>query len=403
MVCYFLNMKFLKHNNICGDFILNNFIDLVDNEKLLKDCNYLYSIPELGFELHKTKEYVQKELNKMGIDVIECGKCGLTATIGKGKRCVLLRADMDAIDIEGKGAFHGCGHHMHTSMLLGAARILKGNEGKLKNTVKLMFQPAEEILEGALDMINSGVLENPRPDAAFMIHMATAIDIPCGSLIFPGKGNIAPAADYFEVNIEGKGCHGSQPNKGYDPITASAQVVTALSNIRSRELAAKENAMLTIGCIRGGGAPNAIAPRVSMGGTMRAYDDNTRKFLKQRLEDITTNICTAMRTKGSVNYTRGCPSLVNDEALLENIMKLATELFGKDQVIDASLLDASDSSAGSEDFSYVSQKIPSVMVSLAGGQTSKGYKHPLHHPEVKFDTNALCAGSALMAYIGINL
>ncbi len=381
---------------------MNNFLELIEKESLFADCNFLYENPECGFKLTKTKAYVKKRLEEMGIEAFDCGKCGVTATIGKGSKCLLLRADMDAIDLDGKGAFHGCGHHMHTAMLLGAASLIKKMEHKLTNTIKLMFQPAEEILEGAKDMIACGVLENPVPRAAFMLHVATGVDLPCGTVVFPESGTIAPAAVYFDVDILGKGCHGSQPSHGIDPIIAGAHVVTAIDNIVSKEISREERAVITVGSFHSGKASNAIASKAVIGGTFRSFSGKTMEFIKERLTCISHNICQGFRAHGRLTFRAECPPLVNDAGVRERTLSLAKELFESDMILDASNLPSAEKGAGSEDFAYVSQKIPAVMVSLVAGSKADGYNYPLHHPEVRFDKNALPFGSALMAYWALN-
>lgn len=373
---------------------------MVDTTKIYSDYEYLHSVPELGFELFNTKNYVKQTLTDMGIEARDCGKCGVVAILGSGDKTLLLRADMDAVSLE-EGPCHACGHDMHTAMLLGAARVLKENEEKLRVRVKLMFQPAEEILEGANDMISSGVLCEPKVDAAFMIHVATGVDLPCGTVIFPGSGEIAPGADYFEIEIAGKGCHGAMPNLGYDPINASAHLIAALQTINSRELSVSEKAVLTFGNVHAGNAKNAIPSFVTMGGSLRTYSEGTRKFVRSRLKDITENVCQAFRTNGIVRFESGCPSFAVDKDLLDKITNCATNLL-KEKVITADMIPYGTQGAGSEDFAYVSRQVPTVMVSLAAGEKSQGYEHPLHHPKVKFDKNALPVGSALMSYIAMN-
>ena len=218
---------------------------------------WLHTHAETGFDLTETKPYVKSALTEMGYAVHECGKAGLVTTVGKsGGKVLLLRADMDALPIAEEadvdfacqnGRMHACGHDMHTAMLLGAAKILKAHESELGGMVKLMFQPAEEIFEGSKDMIASGVLENPRPDAALMIHVAAGMPLPAGTVVVSAPGVSAPAADYFTIRVHGKGCHGSAPQNGIDPLTAAAHILIALQEIHARELSASDEAVLTIG------------------------------------------------------------------------------------------------------------------------------------------------------------
>lgn len=380
---------------------MQNILELIDKKQLFEDFEYLGSIPETGFDLVKTKQYVKDSLISAGIDVFECGRCGLGAVLGKEslKKTILLRADMDALAIQGKGNMHACGHHMHTAMLLGAARVIKKNESNLSSRVKLMFQSAEEILEGARDMIKSGILDNPKPDAAFMIHVTSGVDIPAGTVVFASEGDIAPSADYFTIRIKGKGCHGAVPSEGIDPVTCSGLVITALANINSRELPAFEPATITIGSVHCGDAPNAITDEVILRGTVRTYNESIREFVKERINKITDGICTAMRCEGIVSYEGGCPSFLNNGDLLCFITKCAKDLLEDDRVV---ILPKGQKGGGSEDFAYVSREVPTVMASLSAGERSKGFGYPLHNPNVTFDKSALPVGSALMAAIAFS-
>ncbi len=381
---------------------MDNIFDLIDKTALEKDCEYLRSNAELGFELVRTKAYVKKALQSMGIESSECGKCGISAVIGKSelKRTVLLRADMDALPDEKAGAIHACGHHMHTAMLLGAARVIKQHEDRLKSRVKLMFQSAEEILMGAKDMIDSGILENPKVDAAFMLHVASGVDYPTGTLVFASPGEIAPSADYFEIEVSGSASHGAEPSLSRDPILSGAHIISSLSAVTSRELSLGSPAVLTLGFVKGGEAHNAIPSFLVMGGTMRAYDESTREFVKKRIGDIASLSAQALRTKAELRFLSGCPAFKNDGNLLESMVALAKQLLGEDKVIE---LESGQRGGGSEDFAYISRQVPTAMALLNSGCRSDGYKYPLHHPKVEFDKKALPVGSAFMAYLAFNL
>lgn len=288
---------------------------------------WLHTHAETGFDLTETKPYVKSALTEMGYAVHECGKAGLVTTVGKpGGKVLLLRADMDALPIAEEadvdfacknGRMHACGHDMHTAMLLGAAKILKAHESELGGTVKLMFQPAEEIFEGSKDMIASGVLENPRPDAALMIHVAAGMPLPAGTVVVSAPGVSAPAADYFTIRVHGKGCHGSAPQNGIDPLTAAAHILIALQEIHARELSASDEAVLTIGTFHAGEAGNVIPDTATMGGTIRTYDEKTRAYLKERMTAIAQSIAEAFRASAEVSFGSGCPTLVNDKDLSE--------------------------------------------------------------------------------------
>lgn len=384
-------------------------------EQLVQTRRYLHSHPETGFDLKNTTEYVRKELIAMGYEPVMCGKSGIIALAGKKKsgKVFLIRGDMDALPIKEEsdvpfssdnGKMHACGHDMHTTMMLGAARLLKSHEYEIEGTVKLMFQPAEEIFEGSDDMINAGVLNSPDVDAAMMIHVMAGLPIPAGTVISCDGGVSAPAADYFYIDIQGKGCHGSMPNNGVDPITIAAHIITGLSEINSRELGLSDDAVITIGTINAGNAANVIPDTAHMSGTIRTYDEETRSYIKQRVSDIASNIASAYRGSASVTYGSGCPCLLNNPDLATCSAKYLNELLGPSRTFTAAQLNAmsgggkASKSTGSEDFAYVSQKVPSIMFALAAGTPQDGYCYPQHHPKVKFDEAILSESSAVYAY-----
>ena len=384
-------------------------------EQLVQTRRYLHSHPETGFDLKNTTEYVRKELIAMGYEPVMCGKSGIIALDGKKKsgKVFLIRGDMDALPIKEEsdvpfssdnGKMHACGHDMHTTMMLGAARLLKSHEYEIEGTVKLMFQPAEEIFEGSDDMINAGVLNSPDVDAAMMIHVMAGLPIPAGTVISCDGGVSAPAADYFYIDIQGKGCHGSMPNNGVDPVTIAAHIITGLSEINSRELGLSDDAVITIGTINAGNAANVIPDTAHMSGTIRTYDEETRSYIKQRVSDIASNIASAYRGSASVTYGSGCPFLLNNPDLATCSAKYLNELLGPSRTFTAAQLNAmsgggkASKSTGSEDFAYVSQKVPSIMFALAAGTPQDGYCYPQHHPKVKFDEAILSEGSAVYAY-----
>ena len=384
-------------------------------EQLVQTRRYLHSHPETGFDLKNTTEYVRKELIAMGYEPVMCGKSGIIALAGKKKsgKVFLIRGDMDALPIKEEsdvpfssdnGKMHACGHDMHTTMMLGAARLLKSHEYEIEGTVKLMFQPAEEIFEGSDDMINADVLNSPDVDAAMMIHVMAGLPIPAGTVISCDGCVSAPAADYFYIDIQGKGCHGSMPNNGVDPVTIAAHIITGLSEINSRELGLSDNAVITIGTINAGNAANVIPDTAHMSGTIRTYDEETRSYIKQRVSDIASNIASAYRGSASVTYGSGCPCLLNNPDLATCSAKYLNELLGPSRTFTATQLNAmsgggkASKSTGSEDFAYVSQKVPSIMFALAAGTPQDGYCYPQHHPKVKFDEAILSEGSAVYAY-----
>ena len=384
-------------------------------ETIISNRRFLHTHPGTGFDIQDTLSFVKSELEDMGYEPVGCGKAGLIALAGgiKNGKVFMIRCDMDALPIKEEadvdfpsenGCMHACGHDMHTAMMLGAARLLKKHEDEIEGTIKLMFQPAEEIFEGSRDMIDSGLLKNPDVDAALMIHVMAGMPFSAGTVVVSSPGVSAPAADYFEITVQGKGCHGSMPNTGIDPLTAAAHILIALQEIQSRELAMSDRAVLTIGTMNAGTAANVIPDTVVMGGSIRTFDENTRTFIKNRITEISEGIAKSFRADAKVTFGGGCPTLVNDKDLSICVEQYVKELLGKQQAFSVAELNAmsenqsSSKSAGSEDFAYVSQEVPSIMLALAAGQPEKGYKYPQHHPMVKFDEAALTNGSAVYAY-----
>ena len=386
--------------------------------QILAERRWLHENAETGFDLNKTHAFVKQELADMGYQPVDCGRAGIVALAGGKKpgKVFLLRADMDALPIQEEsgvefacksGNMHACGHDLHTAMLLGAARLLKAHEAEIPGTVKLMFQPAEEIFEGSHDMIEAGLLENPKVDAALMIHVMAGMPFPAGTVIVSAPGVSAPAADYFEIKGRGKGCHGSMPNTGIDPLTAAAHILIGLQELQARELAMDDRAVLTIGTMNAGTAANVIPDSVTMGGSIRTFDEETRAMLKKRMAEIAGGIAQAFRAEADVAFGSGCPTLVNDRDLSACCETYVKELLGKGKAFSVAELNAmsgggsSSKSAGSEDFAYVSQEVPSIMLALASGQPEKGYGYPQHHPMVKFDESVLAGGSAVYAYTAL--
>lgn len=384
-------------------------------ETIISYRRYLHSHPGTGFEIGDTVSFVKEQLIQMGYAPEECGKAGLVACAGRKRegKVFLLRADMDGLPIPEEsgldfaaknGRMHACGHDMHTAMLLGAARLLKQHEDEIEGVVKLMFQPAEEIFEGSRDMIQAGLLEHPTVDKALMIHVMSGMPFSPGTVIVSAPGVSAPGADIFEIKVQGKGVHGSMPNLGIDPLNVAAHILIALQEIQTRELALNEQAVLTIGTMNAGTAPNVIPDSVVMSGSIRTFDEETRTFIKNRLTDIAMGTARTFRAEAEVTFQSGCPTLINDKELSASILKYTRELLGPEKACSVAELNAmanskkGSGSAGSEDFAYVSQEVPSIMLALAAGHPEKGYVYPQHHPMVKFDENALTSGCAVYAY-----
>lgn len=383
-------------------------------EKIIADRRKLHSCPGIGFDLDETVAYVKAELTAMGYEPQECGKAGVVALAGGKKpgKVFLLRSDMDALPMaeesgepfaSDNGFMHACGHDLHTAILLGAARILKAHEDEIEGTVKLMFQPAEEIFEGAHDMIQAGVLENPKVDAGMMAHVTSGAPFPAGRVTIMSPGVSASACDFFEIKIQGKGCHGSTPELGVDPITVAAYIVLALQEINAREISMHDNAVLTLGTLQAGNANNIIPDTALLRGSLRTLDEDVRAKIKARMQDIVTGMGKLYRAEAELIFTSGCPSLLNDKEVSDSVAKYAKELLTPQGAVTTAEMaaltgGAKRKGAGSEDFAYVTREIPALMVALAAGQAQAEYKFPAHHPKVRFDESALVKGVALYTY-----
>lgn len=389
---------------------------LLENAKQMQDTllqmrRTLHQTAEIGFALPKTLAYIQEQLLQMGYTPKKCGKSGWVVDVGdesKGKT-ILLRADIDGLPIRERtglkfacktGNMHACGHDLHATMLLGAAKLLKAQEARLKGRVRLLFQPAEELLEGAKDVIKHGALQGV--DTAVMLHVLTNVALPTGSVVV-ACGVSAPAADFFTIKVQGKGCHGSAPWNGIDALSVAAHILLALQGISAREISIAQPAVLTIGGLQTQDAGNVISDTAILKGSLRAFDEKVRLRVKTRMEEIAKNVAKAFRAKVKIEYGGGCPTLVNDSALSAFACDSVKRLLGNERAHLASDLGGGDkeNSGGSEDFAYISHQIPSVMLALSAGESKDGYTYPLHHPKTAFDETALHVGAAVYAHIAI--
>lgn len=366
---------------------------------IVKDRRLLHSKPEVGMNLEHTQEYVFNRLTEMGYEPERIGG-GVCALVGRPGKTLLLRADMDALPMEEEsglpfasqnpGAAHCCGHDLHTAMLLGAAQILKEHEDELKGTVKLMFQPGEECLGGARAMIEGGILKNPDVDAAMAFHVNSGV--PAGAVL-AFKGPTAASSDSFTITVRGKGCHGSRPDEGIDPISIASHIHTALQELQARELKAGEIGVVTIGSIHGGTTFNIIPEEVTMQGTIRTFDNEVREKLRSRLQEICEGVARAFRGSAEVRFEPGYTvPMVCDPKLAEDLKRELTELFSEKQVrfVDKSF-------PGSEDFAFIAQKVPAAFLVL-GARVEGDEVYGQHHPKVQFNEKCLPVGAAAYAY-----
>lgn len=397
----------------------------ITSEELLKEAHALepqlqqwrrtlHRHPEVGFDLPHTKELVKKALTEMGYEPKDCGKAGVIALAGGKKpgKTILLRADMDALPIpedsgeefssEVPGKMHGCGHDMHTAMLLGAAKLLKAHEDELEGTVKLEFQPAEEIFQGSPDMIAGGLLEDPHVDAAVMFHVLAGMPLPVGTVLVPGGGITMAGCEQYHITVHGKGGHGSMPEACIDPITAAAHIHIALQEINSREMDPHSFGVFTTGRFQAGAASNVIPDTAEMWGTIRTIDPENKvgELIHKRMTEIAQGVAAAYRCTAEVGFSDYCPCMVVDHALAGNAMTYMTELVGQG-AMDMSKLTGGKPGGGSEDFAFVSHEVPTVSMFLSAGSAKEGYAYGQHHPKVKFDDSILYEGSAAYSWFAL--
>ena len=370
--------------------------------------------PEIGFDLPKTRALVKQALTEMGYQPQDCGKAGILALAG-GKRpgkTILLRGDMDALPIfeesgevfasEIPGRMHGCGHDMHTAMMLGAARLLKAHEDELEGTVKLEFQPAEEIFQGSPDMLAHGLLEAPHVDAAVMFHVLGGMPLPLGEVLVPGGGITMASCEQYHIVVHGKGGHGSMPENCIDPITAAAHIHIALQEINARELSQNDFGVLTTGRFAAGAASNVIPDTAEMWGTIRTTDPENQSgaLIRQRMTEIAQGVAAAFRCTAEVTFSDFCPCMVVDETLSKDAFGYLSEMLGQG-VMDMTSLTGGKPGGGSEDFAFVSHEVPTVSLFLACGGPAQGCRYSQHHPKVRFDDSVLYKGSAAYGYVAM--
>ena len=374
----------------------------------------IHRSPEIGFDLPKTRALVKQALTEMGYRPQDCGKAGILALAG-GKRpgkTILLRGDMDALPIfeesgevfasEVPGRMHGCGHDMHTAMMLGAARLLKAHEDELEGTVKLEFQPAEEIFQGSPDMLAHGLLEAPHVDAAVMFHVLGGMPLPLGEVLVPGGGITMASCEQYHIVVHGKGGHGSMPENCIDPITAAAHIHIALQEINARELSQNDFGVLTTGRFAAGAASNVIPDTAEMWGTIRTTDPENKSgaLIRQRMTEIAQGVAAAFRCTAEVTFSDFCPCMVVDETLSKDAFGYLSEMLGQG-VMDMTSLTGGKPGGGSEDFAFVSHEVPTVSLFLACGGPAQGCRYSQHHPKVRFDDSVLYKGSAAYGYVAM--
>ena len=371
-------------------------------DRLIEIRRHLHTHPELSAQEHKTAAFVAGVLSSSGLRVTETvGKTGVVAEVignGTDKRLLAIRTDMDALPIEEltlleyasrePGIMHACGHDVHTTVGLGTAMILAQLAQELPGNVRLLFQPAEEIAQGASWMIADGGMD--RVTAILSLHVFPSIT--AGS-IGVRYGALTAAADDLEIEIIGESGHGARPHEAIDAIWIASQVITNLQQAISRTQNPLRPMVLSIGQINGGRAPNVIADRVKLLGTVRSLHPETRANLPNWITKIVASVCDSYGACYHINYRPGVPSVQNDLALSQLVQNAAEEAFGSDRV-----LVLTEPSLGAEDFSMYLEHAPGMMFRLGVGYKDRALNYPLHHPLFEVDETAIVTGVVTMAY-----
>ncbi len=369
-------------------------------ERIIDLRRDIHREPELGFGTEKTARKVLAALDGLPLDIqTGVAENGIVATLKGGGEgpTVGLRADMDALPIheetglpfasETDGKMHACGHDGHTSMLVGAAHALSEMRDRLNGTVKFVFQPAEEGGGGGRVMVEEGVADDI--DSIFALHLWPGL--PFGTAATKA-GPIMAAADAFEMRVKGRGGHGAMPHLTADAVAISAQVVTALQTVVAREVDPVEPAVLTVGEIEAGSAFNIIPETARLGGTVRTLNEDLRRSMPRRIEELARGVARGMRGDAELDYTFSYPVTVNDAASARLALGVIGDLFGEDVAVELP-----NPTMGAEDFAFFLEKLPGAFIWLGVGEDVSG----LHTPTFAFDEEILPKGSALLAALAL--
>jgi len=365
----------------------------------------LHAHPELGFAEHRTAALVAERLGSLGYAVkTGVGRTGVVGVMSgtgpaaaRAERTVLLRADMDALPIEeanevayrstAPGVMHACGHDAHVAIALAVARRLAAARASWRGTVKFAFQPAEEGGSGAEAMIADGVLEAPKVDAVFGLHVIN--NLPTGS-ISATSGAIMGSVDDFTIRIKGKGGHAAMPQDAVDPVLAAAHVITALQSLVSRSADPFDHLVVSVTRVNAGTASNVIPEEAQLAGTVRTMGGRLHAELPERLTSLVNSVAGGFGCTATVDYVPYTPTTVNDEAMTALVARVAGELVGPKNVLTGARM------LGGEDFAYFLQRVPGCFAWVGSRNTLKGYDAPHHSPRFDIDEEAMLIGVDLL-------
>jgi amidohydrolase len=356
--------------------------------------------PELGFQETRTAGIVAETLDQLGYEVQRgIGQTGVVGILGgdRGGTTVLMRFDMDALPITeisdreyastNSGVMHACGHDGHTAMGLGLARILAKYQEQMAGTIKLLFQPAEEGLGGALAVMADGVLENPRPDVALAMHVWN--EIPLGK-IRATAGPTMASSSVFTLTVHGKGGHGAAPHRSIDPILAAAHILAALQSIVSRNVDPQESVVVTVGQMSAGTTFNVIPEVAVLKGTVRSYNDDIHRLAYRRILEMVQNMAAAFRCTAAMETIAIVPAVLNSAEPTSVLKLAANQVVGSENVVGGRTM-------GAEDMGYLLEEIPGCYFFVGSRNDNAGLNNPHHHPSFDFDERAMINGVATMA------
>ena len=370
-------------------------------DETIANRRHIHKNAETGLDLPKTKAYVMEKLTEYGLEPKDCGY-GVTATLGKGGKVLLLRADMDALPMPeesgeefacptGKEA-HTCGHDFHAAMLLTAAKMLKEKEDTLEGTIKFMFQPAEETFEGSKNMIENGILENPPVDAALAYHVSPG-KMPIGLFMYNDKDTMMYSVDGFKITIHGKGSHGAYPHVGVDPINIGVHIHLALQELIARESDPTHSCVLTIGQFAGGTAANIIPETAVLQGTIRTNKPEARELLVRRMKEVAEKTAAVYNGTVDIEMISEVPPLICNPKLTDEVVGYMQELG-----IPGLTPYPGISASASEDFAVIAEKVPSTFMYLSAGYLDERGQYPAHHPKAQFNEDVCPIGAACLAH-----
>lgn len=370
-------------------------------DETIANRRHIHKNAETGLDLPKTKAYVMKKLTEYGLEPKDCGY-GVTATLGKGGKVLLLRADMDALPMPeesgeefacptGKEA-HTCGHDFHAAMLLTAAKMLKEKEDTLEGTIKFMFQTAEETFEGSKNMIENGILENPPVDAALAYHVSPG-KMPIGLFMYNDKDTMMYSVDGFKITIHGKGSHGAYPHVGVDPINIGVHIHLALQELIARESDPTHSCVLTIGQFAGGTAANIIPETAVLQGTIRTNKPEARELLVRRMKEVAEKTAAVYNGTVDIEMISEVPPLICNPKLTDEVVGYMQELG-----IPGLTPYPGISASASEDFAVIAEKVPSTFMYLSAGYLDERGQYPAHHPKAQFNEDVCPIGAACLAH-----